>query len=385
MNGASTRSRGFLGSAAAAAVALAVVAVLHGEALAQGGETGRVEPIPVPNPASELWREVRSRAAPDAQDPQMRGVAPRVLFRDLWTEVQSGQTDIAGRTQVAGIDSGVLINTRGEQWRNFRVEQLVPFAGYLLGGILLLIAVFWGFRGTIRIGAGRSGVKLRRFSSAQRVTHWTVAISFLTLGLTGVVLLLGRFMLIPVVGAEAFGVIALASKRIHDFIGPLFGVALAVQFVLFVRGNLPHPRDVTWIAKGGGLLGGHASAHRYNAGEKVWFWLAMLGGAAVVVSGLVLDFPIFDQNRHVMELNHMIHSLAAVVVLAASFGHIYMGTLGTEGTFEIMKTGYCDVNWAKEHHDLWYEDMKAQGRIGATEGEDDARAVETRGAVGGET
>lgn len=315
-------------------------------------------PFDVPNPASDLWRAVRDRESAEANDPGVRNARPQELARDLWLEVTAGQRDIAGRTQAAGADAGVLISTQGEQWRNFRMTQLVPAAGYLLGGVLIVIALFRLIRGKIRLKSGRSTQRIKRFSTLQRIVHWTVAITFVTLGLTGVVLLFGRTALIPLVGNEAFSYLAIASKRIHDFIGPVFGVALVIQFFLFIRGNMPRPKeDIMWILKGGGLLGGHASSRRYNAGEKAWFWLAMLGGVVVVATGLVLDFPIFGQDRATMSLAHVVHSAAAVLILAASFGHIYMGTIAMEGAFEVMKTGYADANWAKEHHDLWYEEV----------------------------
>lgn len=316
------------------------------------------DPIAVPNPATDLWRNVRDRTQPDANDPGVRNVPPQALARDLWTQVTAAQRDIAGSTQVRGPDAGVLINTQGEQWRHFRIAQLVPLAGYLLGGVLVLIALFRLIRGRIPIQAGWSHLRIRRFSNWQRLVHWTVASTFVILGLTGCVLLFGRFVIIPVTGNEPFSYLAIASKRIHDFVGPVFGVALVIQFVLFVRGNGPRIKeDLLWILKGGGLLGAHASSHRYNAGEKAWFWLAMLGGVVVVASGLLLDFPIFGQDRADMTFAHVIHSVSAVLILAASFGHIYMGTIAMEGAFESMATGYCDANWAREHHDLWYEEV----------------------------
>jgi len=320
--------------------------------------------IEVPSPNAELWRPIRNREDADDPDPAVRTPPPRALIQNLWLEVQSGQADIAGTSQVKGVDSAVLINTQGEQWRNFRMEQLPPVGMWLLSVALIGMAVFFAIRGQIKISEGRSGLKIMRFTLTQRTIHWTVAITFVILGITGLILLYGRMALIPVLGANAFSVIALVAKRLHDFIGPVFGIALILQFILFIRGNLPHIRDLKWIAKGGGLFGGHVSSHRYNAGEKGWFWIAMLGGSVVVVTGLILDFPIFDQSRQTMAFTHVLHSLSALAVLTASLGHIYMGTIGTQGTFEIMRTGYCDANWAKEHHDLWYEEMKAEGNVG---------------------
>ena len=121
------------------------------------------------------------------------------------------------------------------------------------------------------------------------------------------------------------------------------------------------------IHAAGGLLGKHASSGRYNAGEKGWFWIASLVGLVLIISGLVLDFPIFGQNRETMEFYLVVHGIAAIIMIVASFGHIYMGTAAMEGTFEVMQTGYCDANWAKEHHDLWYEEVKQGGEAAASD------------------
>lgn len=335
-----------------------VVAVFSFETIAYAQQETTSEAIPVPSPGTDLWRSIRDRTQPDITDPSLRNVSPRKLAKDLWVEVNSADGDIVGQTQVLGPDAGALINTLGEQWRQFRMNQLVPVAGYVLGGMLIIIALFRIIRGKIRIKAGRSEKRVKRFSLYQRTTHWTVAITFITLGLTGCILIFGRSVLLPLLGGDVFGNLAFAAKRIHDFVGPVFGIALVVQFILFIKGNMLKPKeDLMWILKGGGMFGSHASSHRYNAGEKTWFWLAMLGGLIVVASGLVLDFPLFGQDRADMSLAHIVHSSGAILILAASFGHIYMGTIAMEGAFEVMATGYCDANWAKEHHDLWYEDV----------------------------
>jgi len=309
------------------------VVVMPVSAVTSGGES--VNAAAVPNPGTDLWREVRQRGGP-----------------------------VVGSTQVQGIDSGVLINVSGENWRQLRVEQLIPYSGYLLAATLIALIAFRLIRGEVKIEAGRSGKKLLRFTLNQRTVHWVVAILFVVLGLTGIVQLLGRTLLIPVMGNSTFGSIAAVSKILHDYLGPVFSVALVFMLFSFIKGNFFKLKDMQWFLDGGGMLGKHASAGQYNAGEKSWFWLAMSGGAVIVVSGLVLDFPVFDQTRDTMELYLTIHGIAAVIVLAAAFGHIYMGTVAMDGALETMTTGYCDSNWAKEHHDEWYEEVKGAEVVG---------------------
>jgi len=290
-----------------------------------GSDGGKVQ-----NPATELWRNVRQREFP-----------------------------LAGTSQVKAGDANILINVSGESWRQYRVNELIPIASIALFVGLLGVFLFRLLRGNIKLADGRSGIKILRFTLNQRVAHWCTAILFVTLALTGIILLLGRKLLIPMIGSEGFSYIAITARAVHDYLGPAFAVSLLFLFVLFVRDNILSPKiDMQWLAKGGGMFGKHASAERYNLGEKGWFWIAVLVGGAIVVSGLVLDFPIFGQTRATMEFYLVIHGIAALIMMVASFGHIYMGTAALEGTFEVMQTGYCDTNWAREHHDLWYERVK---------------------------
>lgn len=277
---------------------------------------------------------------------------------DLWRDVRQRNGSNTGATQVKGVDSAVFINVEGQLWREQRVQQIIPYSGYLLAITLIVLIVFRLIRGQVKIESGRSENKILRFNLSQRTVHWIVASLFIILGLTGIIQLLGRTLLIPLMGNSAFSYIAASGKLVHDYLGPVFGIALIFMLFHFVKGNIINFKDLSWFANGGGMLGKHASAGRYNAGEKSWFWLAMWGGAAIIVSGVILSFPYFDQTRETMQFYLVVHGIAAVVVLAAAFGHIFMGTVAMEGALESMTTGYCDENWAKEHHDLWYEEVK---------------------------
>ncbi|MFV2032520.1 MAG: formate dehydrogenase subunit gamma [Gammaproteobacteria bacterium] len=281
---------------------------------------------------------------------------------DLWRNIRQRDFAISGTTQMKAPDANILINVAGEFWRQYRTMELIPKAGIALFLALFGVFLFRILRGKVMLAAGRSGKKILRFTLNQRVVHWTTAILFIILALTGLILLFGRGLLIPVFGAEGFGTFAIVAKALHNYLGPVFAVSLVLLFVLFIKGNqISLKRDLEWLRQGGGLFGKHASADCYNAGEKGWFWIATLVGSAIIVSGMVLDFPIFGQTRATMEYYLVIHGIASVIMIVASFGHIYMGTAALEGTFEVMKTGYCDTNWAQEHHDRWYEKKMSEG------------------------
>jgi formate dehydrogenase subunit gamma len=276
---------------------------------------------------------------------------------DLWRAVREANV---GTTQVQGVDTGVLINSRGETWRHFRMEQLIPVGAILMGSVLALIVLFYLVRGPLRMQGGPSGKKIQRFTVFERTTHWFTVSLFWLLALTGLILLYGRFVLIPVLGPEGFGLTASACKEAHNLFGPMFLVAILMLFLTFVKDNIYARGDMTWLLKGGGMFGGgHVSAGRFNAGEKIWFWIAVPGGLVLSVSGLILDFAVFGQGRELMEISHVLHGIAAVVVITVSFGHIYLGTAGVEGTLGSMTTGNVDEAWAKSHHDRWYAEVKA--------------------------
>ncbi len=269
---------------------------------------------------------------------------------NFWRGVRNGE---AGYTTTEGRESSVLINSSGQTWRQYRVNILVPYGSFLMAAALAILAAFYVFRGPIRIESGASGHLVPRFSTYQRIVHWFTAILFWLLALTGLILLYGRYVLKPLLGAERFAVTAAACKEAHNLFGPIFLVALALLFIAYVRDNIYEKEDISWLKNGGGMFGRQASAGRFNFGEKIWFWLVCILGLAVSVSGMLLDFSILGLGRVTMELSHVVHSAAAIAFIAISFGHIYLGVIGTEGTLRGMTTGYVDANWAKHHHDRW--------------------------------
>ena len=286
---------------------------------------------------------------------------------ELWNTIRQRDQAVIGKTQASQVDAGTLINKRGEEWRRFRMEKLVPYSAILLGGVLGLILLFYLIRGSMRLPGGRSGKRILRFSLNERSVHWFAAILFWILALTGLITLYGRFVLIPLLGAEGFSLTASASLMIHNFLGPLFLLAIIALFFTFVKNNFFTCIDWQWLSKAGGLLKQHASAGHFNAGEKILFWLSITLGLTLCISGLILDFPNLGQGRVVMSWSHVVHGISAVAMIAVSFGHLYLATVGMEGSLESMTTGYVDANWAKAHHDLWYEEVRNNSESETTE------------------
>lgn len=263
---------------------------------------------------------------------------------------------------------GVAATNAGEAWRQVRNRIILPYGGALLLIALLAVAIFYFTKGPLKLHAAETGRKIERFTPFERAAHWVNAAAFVLLAVSGLVMALGQYVLRPVIGATLFGWLTYALKNVHNFVGPLFAVSLVIVIATFVRDNLPRREDWAWLVRFGGLFGDReVPSHRFNAGEKIVFWAGVFVlGLTVVASGLVLDklVPGLEYLRAQMQLAHMIHASAALLMVALFIGHIYMGTLGTEGAYQAMKTGYVDETWAREHHQLWYEDIQA-GRIPA--------------------
>nr|WP_245988937.1 formate dehydrogenase subunit gamma [Tepidicella xavieri] len=294
----------------------------------------------------------------------------------MWRQVGQG---VAGVTNFPYPEYGTLIQptvqypgsrltNAGEAWRQVRNGVIIPYGGALLVIVAVAIALFYLGKGPIRLHGQETGRQIERFTAFERAAHWTNAFAFVVLAVSGLIMAFGKFFLLPIMGSMLFGWLAYAMKNLHNFAGPLFAVSLVIVFFTFLRDNLPSKDDIRWMLKAGGLFSGQeVPSHRFNAGEKIVFWGGVfLLGFTVVASGLVLDklIPGLAYLRSDMQIAHMIHASAAMMMMAMFLGHIYMGTLGVQGAYQAMKTGYVDETWAKEHHELWYDDIKA-GKIPA--------------------
>jgi formate dehydrogenase subunit gamma len=291
-------------------------------------------------------------------DPQTSAVNERTLLREL-PRIQGDIDQLDPRARV-------LIQPAGRVWDHFHEVTLIWGAAIVILGTLAALAAAYVFLGPLRISAGRSGRKVPRFKAVERFAHWLTAASFVVLGLTGLNITFGKHLLLPLIGYDAFSVVSEAAKYVHNFTSFAFVIGLVLIVAMFIKDNIPDKSDIEWFKQGGGFIKSkHAPARRFNAGEKLVFWGALGAGILVAVSGFLLLFPFYVTNIFGMQIAQVVHAVIAVLFVALILGHIYIGTLGMEGAFEAMWTGDVDYNWAKEHHDLWLEDMSAKDRRGA--------------------
>ena len=301
-------------------------------------------------PAASQSQQERAQTQPGNNAPVWRGVR------------QEGQEHY---TSIKGRETGVLIQSAGETWRRIRNGPMTFYGGWLVVLVVAAILGFYAWKGPVKLHDRPTGRLLRRFSDFERVVHWSVAISFCVLGLSGLIMLFGKHVLLPVFGYTLFGWLTALSKNLHNFIAPIFIVSVVVMIFMWLRDNLPRSYDWQWFRGFWGFFtrGEHIPSGRFNAGEKVWFWAGVIVLSVIVTwSGLILLFPNFDQTRATMQEAWIWHAAAAIIYIAMSLGHIYMGTIGVEGAYRNMREGVTDETWAREHHSIWYDEVKSGPR-----------------------
>jgi formate dehydrogenase subunit gamma len=271
---------------------------------------------------------------------------------------------ISGRCTIPDQKACTIEQPAGRDWRHFHEVTLRWIGAISILGMLALLVIFYLVRGMVRLESGRSGRVLVRFSAFERLVHWMTAACFILLAISGLNITFGRPLLLPLIGPAAFTAWSQWAKYAHNYLSFPFTLGVFTIFLMWIAWNIPNRVDVEWLKRGGGIVGhDHPPADRFNAGQKMIYWIVVLGGTAVAVSGYILMFPFYGTNIADMQVAQIVHGVAALLFVAVMLGHIYIGTIGMEGAFEGMWDGTVDVNWAKEHHRVWLEKETAEGHV----------------------
>jgi formate dehydrogenase subunit gamma len=300
-------------------------------------------------------------AVPGHAQQQVNPTASAVQEQQLLQQLNR----IEGRGTLPDTRSQLIEQPAGRDWRQFSQVTLPWIGAIAILGMLALLVVFYLIRGMVRIEAGRSGRVLVRFSIFERLVHWMTAACFIILAISGLNITFGKQVLLPLTGPEAFTAFSQWMKYAHNFLSFPFTLGVILIFLMWIAWNVPNRVDAEWLRQGGGIVGDrHPPAYRFNAGQKMIYWIVVLGGAAVAVTGYILMFPFWGgTDIATMQWAAIIHGIVGVLFIAVMLAHIYIGTIGMEGAFEAMWDGTVDANWAKEHHSLWAEREAAEGRI----------------------
>jgi len=297
----------------------------------------------------------------NAQQPtSVNPTAAAVKEQQLLNALSSGGS-VGGRVSIPDQKSGTLIHPAGRDWRHFHEVTLRWIGAIAILGMLILLVVFYLVRGQVKLESGFSGRRIVRFNAVERFVHWMTATCFIILAISGLNITFGKPLLMPLIGEPAFAAWSQWAKYAHNYLSFPFTIGVFIIFLMWIGGNIPNKVDVEWAKRGGGIVGrDHPPAYRFNAGQKMIYWIVVIGGTAVAITGYLLMFPFYATDIQGMQLAQTIHAIVAVLFVAAMLGHIYIGTVGMEGAFEAMGDGTIDVNWAKEHHALWLEQQNAR-------------------------
>jgi len=322
-------------------------------------------------PASQKWGEPATLPGT---------VVPQPSDATVWGQIRQGER---GNVSIPDKNAAVLVQPRGWKWRAFRTGPMASFGGWLLLAVVVVLLVFYFQRGRIRISAGWSGRTILRFNTLERFAHWLTAVPFIILALTGLNLMYGRTLLIPVIGKDAFAVITTWGKFLHNYTAFAFILGILLMIVIWIRHNVWDKYDAGWIQSGGGMFSDnvHPPAKKFNTGQKVIFWAVVLAGGSLSYSGIALMFPFefapfastfqvlnaigFDlpavlEPIEEMQFMQAWHAILSLLMTALIIAHIYIGTLGMEGAVSAMWSGQVDENWAREHHSAWVAELRGE-------------------------
>jgi formate dehydrogenase subunit gamma len=276
-------------------------------------------------------------------------------------------SQISGRCTLPDQKACTLEQPAGRDWRAFHQETLPLIGAIVILGMLALLVIFYLMRGMVKIEAGRSGRTLVRFNAFERFVHWMTATCFIVLAISGLNITFGKQLLLPLLGPEAFTAWSQWGKYAHNYLSFPFTIGVVLILLMWIAGNIPNRVDIAWAKRGGGIVGNdHPPAYRFNGGQKMIYWIVVLGGTASAITGYLLMFPFYATDIAGMQAAQAIHGIVAALFAAAMLAHIYIGTIGMEGAFEAMGTGEVDENWAKQHHSLWLEEERKKAPSGAT-------------------
>lgn len=202
---------------------------------------------------------------------------------------------------------------------------------------------------------------LKRYEDGERMTHWVVAITFVLAALSGLAFFHpSLFFFSHLFGGGPW------TRILHPLIGLLMFLAFALMALHHWRDNVMKPGDSEWRKKAPDLLlGRHPDmppAGKFNAGQKVLFWVLLVCMLVLLATGVALWRPWIAPLLPVdlLRLSVLLHAVGAAVLVLMVIGHIYMG-IWTKGSIRGMTRGNVPEDWARLHHPAWHREM-TQGK-----------------------
>jgi len=238
------------------------------------------------------------------------------------------------------------------------------FLGILIGVFIVFLLHY------LIVGAksfSHSGKKVLVYSIFKRVIHWTAALAFVVIIPTGLIMVFGKEL--------GGGTFVLYARELHAIFTVVFIVSIFPMLLFWFVDMLPTWYDIKWVFMAGGYLSKKVTevpAGKFNAGQKMWFWVATLGGMVMIMTGAAMYFQSFDfgiasslglTQIDLLRAAAIVHNIFAFAVLALFITHLYMSLFAIKGSLDSMVSGYKSEDELKYMHSVFYKKLKKEGKI----------------------
>jgi formate dehydrogenase subunit gamma len=197
-----------------------------------------------------------------------------------------------------------------------------------------------------------------RYSFADRVVHWVVAISFIYLMLSGLALGYPRTAwLYDILGGGQ------TVRFLHPWVGIVFMLGIVYMLFAWTRDMLFDRSDREWTRSMRTYVReGHVDVDvgRYNAGQKGYYWFAIITGVLLLLTGIPLWYP-WMLSGGWNQAARLLHHVLFLLTVGGFIIHVYMSTAMFPGTIRGMTTGRVERRWAAFHHPRWFRERDARG------------------------
>lgn len=208
--------------------------------------------------------------------------------------------------------------------------------------------------------------KVYAFSKYVRLVHLIAAISWVILVPTGVIMMWGDLF--------GGGFFVRLMKNLHGIATILFAISIVPMFLMWGKRMLLSLYDIKWMMIVGGYLSkikNPVPAGKFNAGQKAWFWVAMLGGFVMILTGAAMYFLNFNTpvlssvfgltQVEVLRLAAIVHNIIGIVCAVFLLVHIYMAVFAIKGAIHSIITGYKEEEEVYILHHYWYQELVKNG------------------------
>ena len=209
--------------------------------------------------------------------------------------------------------------------------------------------------------------KIYVFTVFHRMIHTIAGIAFILLIPTGLIMIFGSTF--------GGGTFVKFCKEIHAISTLIFIVSIVPMFFMWLKAMIPSSDDIKWMMILGGYLNKRKDpipAGKFNAGQKMWFWIATLGGFVMIGTGIAMFFKdarldllasLFISQIDFLRASVIVHNILGMAVLALFLTHVYMSVFAIKGAVHSIITGYKEEEEVEVLHSSFYRELKEKGEV----------------------